>query len=230
MSNGKDNNNGGMSFIGVLLVIVLWGGFFINQRAEKDNLSFTAEVQKMLSNEDDVKKAKEEAEKEKRKQFARDALELAKKIPDKDSAANVKKTRLDPQKAKWTLVKEQTNDQMTMMADCDCNGDNIYINENGNVMNLFATRKSGIDYDRYGNKMHLNPDEYLVFVLEIDINNGKQRMVETYKYNKSTGVKSDVGFDTSKYGKWENLNTSAFPNYYDWIRDNYNNFYKIKSS
>ncbi|WP_407397354.1 hypothetical protein [Anaerovibrio sp.] len=203
----------------VLIMVACFGFYILNDMATRDNVTIGTEIHNLLSGQDAKAKKKQ---KELDAENTQKLVEELTKAPAKSE--NVKQTRLDPSKAKWETIKQQKFDQMNMEAKCDTNGKNIYVNENGNVMNLFATSKSGIDYDRYGRAMQLDGNEYLVCALEIDVNNNRQRIVDAYKYHVGTGTKSSLGYDTSEFGNWTNLDDVAFPNYYAWIRTNYNKF------
>lgn len=225
-------NDSTFSFTGILVVAVAFG-LFLNYQAQKDNLSFTDEFRKTFftaewnKEQQEKERAKGRAEAEKWLQKVKEAETKQAQADRQAEAANAKQTRLDPRQAKWSSIKQQSQGELTATMLCDTNGDNIYINENGNVMNLLAVQESGTGHDLHGNPMHLDPNDYLVMVMEIDINNNRKRIVDGYRYNIASGQKSASSFDPAQHGNWETNQPDFLPNYFSWIKENYSNFYRL---
>ena len=141
---------------------------------------------------------------------------------------NAKRNRLDPAKADWKVAYSASLQQQKTYIRVDDNGDNIYINEDGNVMALIATSNEGKFYNKYGEIKKHDANEYLVFVEEIDLKNDRQRLVDCYKYYADAKAKGLLDYDWRELGggNWEKM-INTIPNYYDWLRKNYDSFYKL---
>ena len=227
----SNNNNEGSSILGTLLLLVILGCFFLNTQAQKDNLSFADEFRKTFFYDEWEREQKREKDKAEGEKWLQRVKETEKKIDQANKAAEAsraKQMRVDPCNAKWSQLTQKSMNDMTVRMVCDTNGDNIYVNESGNIMNLLATNESGIGHDIHDNPMYLDPNDYLVFVLEFDINGNRKRIVDSYHYNASTGRKSGTGeFDAKQFGQWESIKPDFYPNYINWLKENYDKFYRL---
>lgn len=217
----------GFKVVAILLAIVavVAGAIYITEKDRQEKVQEEKRIQLQKEKEQAIREH-QEAERKAEEEKQRKQQEII------NRTENAKRNRLDPAKANWMIILsgEIAREKMNIWADGNLN--NVYINEDGNFMTLYASNHEGITYDIHGNTKRHDEYDYLVFVLEIDVKNNRQRVKEWYQYNVATAIRTPIDREIKKMlvdsglGNWENLNERT-PEYYEWIKNDYNKFYKL---